>query len=208
MHSRNPAFLLALLLVVGPAFADEDVGLGPWRIGMSKEQVVAFTDLGPYENVAATGGVATEKARFSGHKVKASFVFGDAGLDSIQVISYEGKEWSRAKDVAMEVFDHFAAKYGGANVKDISDNISHKELDTILERTLSTAEEMNKRYSKNGSGMTMTFDMVPLRQPAESRLHCQWVYVGKTNTYYVYLYQDRPGSPPRDTRENIEIEKL
>jgi hypothetical protein len=208
VNSRNPAFLLALVLAAGPLLAGEDAGIGPWQIGMSKEQVVAFGDFAPYEAVQAGGELATEKAKFSGHKVKASFAFGDAGLRAVEVLNYEGKEWSRARDAALEVYDHFASAYGGANVKDTADKISRKELENILDRTLGTAQEMNKRYAGNGSGMIMTFDMTPMRQPADSRLHCQWVYIGKSNTFFVYLYVDRPGSPPRDTRDSIEIEKL
>jgi hypothetical protein len=205
---RNTSVFLALLLAVGPAFAQEDAGIGPWRPGMSKEQVVAFADLGPYRDVPATGGVVAEGAKFAGHKVSTGFVFGDAGVRSIEVLVYEGKDWSRAKDAALEVYDHFAKSYGGANVKEVSDKIGRKELDTILDRTLGTAEEMNKRYAKSGSAAIISYDMFPVQQPADSRLHCQWVYMGKTGTYVVYLYQDKPGTPARDTRDIIETEKL
>jgi predicted nucleotidyltransferase len=196
---------MALLLAAGPAFADEDVGIGPWRLGMPKEQVVAFAELGPYKDVA-DGGVETEEAKFSKHKATASFVFADAALRSIEVRVYEGKDWRKAQEAAMEVFDHFAANYGGANVNDVGDNMDRKELEKVVERSLGTAEEMSKRMASRGS-MTLAYDMVPRRQPAESRLHAKWVYASKNNTYYVYLYQDRPGAPKRDAADLIEIEQ-
>ncbi len=206
MFKRNPVFLLALLLVTGTAVAEEDVGIGPWRLGMTKDQVVAFAEVGPYKDAGDT--VETEGAMFAGRKAAATFTFGDAALRAIEVRTYEGKDWRKAQEAALAVFDHFATAFGGANVKDVSDKIDRKELESTLERTLGTAEEMSKRYARPGSGVTIAFDMVPLRQPAESRLHCKWVYVGKSDTYFVYIYQDRRGAPSRDAEDNILIEKL
>jgi hypothetical protein len=207
VRTRKPAFLWALALAFAPAFADEDLGLGPWRLGMTREQVVSFADQGPY-NDAAAGSVETSNAPFSGHKVKATFALGATGLASVKFHNYEGSDWREANRVALEVFDLFKSKYGGANVKDVSDNIGREELDLILRQTLGTAEAMNQRYTPNKQYMVQTFDMVPLKQPAETRLHCQWIYDGKSNTYSVFLYQDPPKAPKRDVAENVEIKKL
>ncbi len=67
---------------------------------------------------------------------------------------------------------------------------------------------MNKRYSQNRQYVVQTFDMFPLKQPAEGRLLCQWIYDGKSNTYSVYLYLDLPAAPKRDVAENVQIRKL
>ena len=96
----------------------------------------------------------------------------------------------------------------GANVKEVNDNIDREELGLILRQTLGTAEAMNKRYTPNGQYMIIAFDMVPLKQPAEGRLHCQWIYDGKSNAYSVFLYQDLPTAPKRDVADNSQIKKL
>jgi hypothetical protein len=207
MRTTSHVFVLALLLATVPALAADDPGAGPWRLGMSKEQVVSFVEQGPYtDGTSAT--VETDNARFAGRKVKATFVFGAAGLATIQMQNYAGSDWREAEKAALEVFDHFKAQHGGANVADVSDNISRDELDLILRQTLGTAETRNKRYTANGQLMIETFDMVPLKQPAEGRLHCQWIYDGKSNTYSVFMYQDLPGAPKRNVAENVQIKKL
>src|SRR3954469_21308862 len=48
VRTRKPAFLWTLLLAVVPSFADEDLGMGPWRLGMTREQATSFADQGPY----------------------------------------------------------------------------------------------------------------------------------------------------------------
>jgi hypothetical protein len=67
---------------------------------------------------------------------------------------------------------------------------------------------MNNRYAPKGQYMVQTFDMVPPKQPVGVRLHCQWIYDGRSNTYSVFLYQDPPGAPERDVADNIVIKKL
>jgi hypothetical protein len=198
--------LLALALTTGPAIADEDVGIGPWRLGMSKEQVTALAEQGPYKDIA--GGVEAEAGKFQGNKAGAALTFGDAGLRSIQVKVYEGDDWRKAETAALSVFDYFKSNYGGANVKDVANNPDRDALDQILRQTLGTAEPLNDNYAKNGSHILMVFDMMPLKQPAESRLHCQWTFDGKTKRYAVYLYQDQPKAPKRDVEESVEIKKL
>jgi len=204
VKTGNRGLLLALLLVIGPAFAEEDVGLGPWRLGMTKEQVAAIADKGPYTDTASGGLEAA--TTFRKKKVTTSFTFADSKVRSIVVKVYEGTDWRNAEQGALDVYDHFKESYGGANVKDTADKVERDALDLILRQTLGTAEELNKRYVANGSRMVITFDMVPVKQPAESRLHCQWIFDGK-GTYSVYLYQDLPGAPKRDVAENVEIKK-
>jgi hypothetical protein len=122
--------------------------------------------------------------------------------------NYEGQDWREAHRTILEVFDLFKSRYGGANIKELSDDIGREELDLILRQTLDVAEEMNQRYVPKGQYMVQTFDMVPRRQPADSRLHCQWVYDGRSNTFSVFLYQDAAAAPKRDMADNNVIRKL
>jgi hypothetical protein len=207
MRATSPVFVLALLLTTLPAFTAVDPGIGPWQVGSSREQVASFAEQGPYKD-GASGTMETDNAPLAGRKVKATFVFGALGLATIQLHAYAGSDWREAQKAALEVFDVFKAQHGGASVKDVSDNIEREELDLILRQTLGTAETMNKRYTPNGQYMIQTFDMVPLKQPPSGRLHCQWIYDGRSNTYSVFLYQELPAAPKRDVAENVQIKKL
>lgn len=207
MSTRKPALLWALLMAVIPAFSQEDPGAGPWKMGMPKEELVALVEGGPYVD-AAGGAVESASAPFAARKVKATFVFGSAGLASIQHHLYSGADWREAEKAVMEVFDHFKTRHGGANVMEVSDNIERDELNLIVRQTLGTADTMNRNYAPRGQYMVQTFDMVPLKQPADIRLHCQWIYDGKSNTYSVFVYQDLPGAPKRNVADNTVINKL
>ena len=83
VRNRKPALLWALLVAAFPALAQEDMGLGPWRLGMSKEQVVSLAEQGPYSD-AASGSMETASAPFAAGKVKATLTFGTAGLAGVK----------------------------------------------------------------------------------------------------------------------------
>jgi hypothetical protein len=204
--------ILVLAATSVSALAEEDIGLGPWRLGMTKDLVVAQKDFGPYTEVRVTGGVETGNARFAGHPVNTSFVFNDAGLEFLQVWNYEGEEWRKAQSAALEVFDYFSEKFGGATIPGVEVNggstIDRSSLAVVLERVLSTAEGLESKAQKDENTLTITFDMIPLKQPAASRLHCQWVYVGRANTFYVFLFQDRPEAPSRRATSAVHVDRL
>lgn len=195
------------LLAAGAAWADEDVGLGPWRIGMTRDQVNALVEQGPFAD-GAGGALISDKGKVGSRKATVTLQMGDAGVRAVEMLVYEGKDWQDAAQAVVGVHEHFVKNFGGANVKEVEDNVQErKALETILSRTLGTAEEMNKRQSERGRSIIVRFEMVPLKQPAESRLQCEWSYVGKTGVYKVQLFQDKPGAPSRDPEDNIEIVK-
>ena len=133
------------------------------------------------------------------------FGLGAAGAASIKLHNYEGNDWREARRAVLEVFDGFKEKSGGASVKEVSENIDRHELDLILRQTLGAADAMNNSYAPQY--MVLTFDMTSLMQPAGGRLHCQWVYNGKDNTYSVALFQDLANAPRRDMEANTQIRK-
>lgn len=210
-HLRH-VFVPVLLLFSPWAIADEDLGLGPWRLGMSREEVTSHQDLGPYQDVRVTGGVETANAKFAGHTVNTSFVFDDAGLAFIQVWNYEGEDWKKAQGAVLEVFDYFSERYGGVTVPGVevngSETLDRGALAVVLQQVLGTARELDAKVRKDQATMTMIFDMIPLRQPQESRLHCQWVYAGRPDTFYVFLFQDRKDAPSRRVASNVQLERL
>lgn len=210
----NPRWLavLALALFSSAAVADDDLGLGPWRLGMSKDQVVAQAEFGPYKDVQVTGGVETANGKFAGHAANTSFVFDPAGLQFIQVWNYEGGDWRKAKDAALEVYDYLLARFGGVKIPGVtvngSDALERGDVAVVLERILGQAEGVEANARKEKVTLTITYDMVPVSQPAESRLHAQFIYAGRTGTFYVFLFQDRPDAPSRIKKANFRAEKF
>jgi hypothetical protein len=63
---------------------------------MTKDQVTAVSEFGPYKSVPATGGVETFNARWNGRKANISFVFEKDRLVKIQIWTYEGKDFQAA----------------------------------------------------------------------------------------------------------------
>lgn len=106
------AITLALLAAAGSAAAEETGDYGPWRLGMSKKEVVAIARYGPYRPVSITGGVETANDFFDNGPANVSFVFGLAGLAKIQIWVYEGRSMEEAIAGWFHVYDYFRRKYG------------------------------------------------------------------------------------------------
>ena len=90
---------------------------------MTRAQVVAEKEFGPYKPVQVTGGVETFDAQFDGKKTNVSFVFDDVGtLSYIQVWKYEGPEFDKALKAAEDVFDLFTNRFAGARIFGVNDS--------------------------------------------------------------------------------------
>jgi hypothetical protein len=210
--------LLAVMSLVlcAPLSAEEPAPpfqVGPWELGMSREQVSSFQDFGPYKDVRVTGGIETWDAEFLGRKTNVAFVFDTAGVRYIQVNRYEGSDPDAAIAAAMEIYDLFAGKFGGATVENVSaggqPSLDRGAVEAALHKILGKAKEVEQSTrEKHKATLLMRFDMKPILQPKGSRLHCQWVYAGKLDTFYILLFQDRPDAPSRTVKANIEVGDL
>ena len=81
---------------------------------MSKAEVRAVKEHGPYRDVPSTGGLETSKGFFGVTQCTVSFVFGDAGLRKIQIWVYEGHSSEEAIAAWSRVYDFFRGTYGEA----------------------------------------------------------------------------------------------
>jgi hypothetical protein len=200
------------------ASAAEDIApsssfkVDPWRLGMTREEVMSFTEFGPYAHVPITGGVETSNAHFQDKATNVSFVFDDAGVQYIQVWKYEGKDFPSAKGAVLELFDLFETR-GGVEIPgvDISGpaGLDRAAMTVVLDRILGTARDLgNDAKKKYKATMLIMFDMLPKTQPDGSRLHSQWGYSSRHDTFYVFLFQDRPYAPSRRVSSNVQLEKL
>jgi hypothetical protein len=78
-------------------------GLPPWQFGMSKDEVVGFSDFGPYKSFR-NGDVETYNGLFDGRKGNVQFFFNDSGLRRIGVYEYEGKDGTLANAAWMRSY--------------------------------------------------------------------------------------------------------
>lgn len=111
-------YLALVLLAFSVVSARAENGYGPWRIGMTKDQVTAVTEFGPYKSVAATGGVETFNARWNGRKANISFVFEQDRLVKIQIWAYEGKDFQAALRAWRDVRAYLEKNYGEVQAQD------------------------------------------------------------------------------------------
>lgn len=202
-----------LALISWSSTLAQPFALGPWRLGMSEEEVRAYSEYGPYTHVSATGGLETQNGTFEGQKKGVSFVFDGAGLRYIQLWNYEGSDYESARRAVLELFDLFSEQYGGAEVVGVAADgqsaLSRGAMEAVLARVLGTAKELGRQAAEEeNAAMILFFDMKPMQQPEGSRLHSQWGYNSRYDTFYVFLFQDRTDAPERKMPSIIRLEAL
>lgn len=104
-----PLVLAVGLLLPAAASARE---LGPWRLGMTREEVRSVSEYGPYREVGSTGGLETAHGELLGETVNVSFVFGESGCRLIQVWAYEGTDEEEAVRGFFRVYDYLVDRFG------------------------------------------------------------------------------------------------
>ena len=178
---------------------------------MTRAQVVAEKEFGPYKPVQVTGGVETFDAQFDGKKTNVSFVFDDVGtLSYIQVWKYEGPEFDKALKAAEDVFDLFTNRFAGARIFGVNDSkvLGKGEFKATVIALLGRAPTaFSKLQGEQGIASTMTLDLMPNEQPANSMLHSQLIYSSRFESYYIFLYQDLPNAPSRQAGAMINTER-
>lgn len=206
--------LLAGCAAAGNVAEGQQFHIGPWQLGMTREQVAAFTDHGPYLPVAITGGLETPNGTFQGRRTHTSFVFDGSGLLYIQVWNYAGKDFESARTAALEIFDLFGALFGGVEPGRIKiytnapKGVDRGAMSAVMEEFFDKRHAAAEIARKSKSEMTLTMDMRPRMQPLGSRLFGRFAYVGHVDAFYVFLFQDRIDMPPREDRSGLLFKKL
>ena len=86
---------------------------GPWKLGMSRDEVKAVKDNGPYKPVRVTGGIETANGIFDGERRNVAFVFAENGtVNKIQVWAYEGSSEKDALKNWYRVYQYYTKLYG------------------------------------------------------------------------------------------------
>jgi hypothetical protein len=204
-------FLVCLSQLV---FAEGSFSIGPWQLGDTRGQVISQAEFGPYNPVSATGGLETTKAKFLGQSATVSFVFdAENQLQYIQGWVYEGSDFQKAREAALNVYDLFAKDFGGASIPGVETNgskmLDRRALEAVLDRLLGKAPKLGEEFKKKqGILATTTLDLVPKNQPSNCKLVAQLVYSSRHDTFYVLVFQDRNDRPERRAKSMMFIDKL
>lgn len=171
---------LLLALAACPAWAS---GLSPWTFGMSRAQVGAFAEQGPYK-AFANGDLETYAGEFDGVKRNVQFYFNSTGLWRISVMFYEGTDamaarvgWKAAHATLMHL-------YGPVDVPLVDQ--AGVDIDALSRVTAQAVEGGAK------------VQMAPARQPREEYLFSSWqrsTISGRAH-YRVVVYLDPPHAGP------------
>ena len=92
-------------------------GVGPYRFGMTREEVRRVADCQPYTDVRVTGGLECPHYSFDGHEMNISFIFGPEGLKRIQLWFYEGESTDGAREAVTRVLEFLQRTSGGVYVR-------------------------------------------------------------------------------------------
>ena len=203
--------------MAGEPGSPADYRMGSWQLGMTREQVASFTVNGSFQPDASDANAEYANAVVDGRETRVRLGFESNKLASMEASKYEGHDLLAAKVAALEVFDLFTGRLGGAELPPLKLNdqtvfdrpAMEVFLDRILGRSPKVAEETDakaKKDGKKGIVMKFVFDLVPVNQPPDCRLHSQLVYSSERGKFAVNLFEDLPGSKSRQVMANVHAD--
>jgi hypothetical protein len=95
---------------------DKGAGIGPFRFGMTRDEVSRVRDCEPYTKVAITGGLECPHYRFDGREMNISFLFAGDRLRRIQLWYFEGEAIAEAREAVDRVLSFLQRTTGGATI--------------------------------------------------------------------------------------------
>ncbi len=185
------ASLLILAQLLTPTAAPSPTpvagGYGPWRFGMTKEQVAGVTEFGPYTPVSASGGLETKNGNFEGQKTNISFVFGDRGLRFIQIWAYEKRDLEEAIASFYRVYQHLQSIRGAVGMPgQILPRAANEKVFT---------EIVHKAVAAIPPGRTGKLQLLPFERGLDGDVFSSFFRQPQLGVYYVFLYYREPRSP-------------
>ena len=176
--------LAQLLEPTASATPSTQLGFGAWRLGMSKEEVRAVSEFGPYSEVSSTGGLETRNGLFTGKKTTVSFVFGERGLRIIQVWAYEGQDFDQALNAFHRVYQHLEGSRGAVQVPGLKvpEHADSQTFGGILRRALSAVSP----------DTPFKVQMAPVSASPGINVFASFMKQPQIGYYYVFLYYRIP----------------
>jgi hypothetical protein len=181
------ATLILVAQVLTPSTNHEPppvIGYGPWRLGMSKEEVKAVSEFGPYSEVPSTGGVETTNGLFAERKANISFVFGERGLRIIQIWAYEGREVDEAVNAFFRVYRHLESTRGRVEIPGLQIP-AHADGGTF-------SAAVCKVLASVPTGRAAKLQIGPVEKTAGAMTFSSLMSQPQLGYYYVFLYYRFP----------------
>ncbi|WP_279361852.1 hypothetical protein [Xanthomonas sacchari] len=111
-------FLISALLL-SAAFSANAMDFGPWRFGMSAEEIRAVESNGPYREFS-NGDLETYNGDFGGKPQNAQFYLKEGRLWRVAVRAYEGTDLSKATRVWEQTYTTLKKLHGPLETPDLS----------------------------------------------------------------------------------------
>ena len=162
-------FLIALLAAASPID-----GVGPYRFGMTADQVRAVEACAPYKPVIRTGGLECPNYEFEGARMNVSFIFGEQGLRRIQLWFYEGNDRAQALAATDRVLRYLGTRYGRLRSSSPDEPVSAESLIRAAEAPIG---------DRPGRA-----DVFPTEMPPERQVYGSVVHVNIGQSYLVFLF--------------------
>ncbi len=193
-------FEVAAILLASGAAAAEVRGFEPWKLGMTREEVLALSSAGPYTPVPSTGGLETRNAQFQGKKVTASFVFGSERLRHIQIWAYEGQDYRDALLAFHEAYSYLSENFGSlqsGNSK-VPAGLALQELDQLIPsefRTGTRKSELGELQQKGSiQAQIHKFHLHPQEPPAGAEVYASLMHSPQIGSYWVFVFFKTPAA--------------
>ena len=109
-----------ILLVVCAAFSPiaAGAGYGPWTFGMTKQEVRAITQYGPYYEFQ-NGDIGTRAGTFDETQAPVSFYFKGDRLIRVMVVVYSGPSFDETAKAWRRAFQHIERNFDAVEVPSI-----------------------------------------------------------------------------------------
>ena len=180
---RLPAAAALGLLALPAALAASAGGVGPYRFGMTKQQVLAVRECASYRDVPGRSQLECPNFPFAGRPRDTFLIFRPEGLSSVQIWFYEGKDRGQAEAAMDDLFTYMRKEYGGKELKGPSATSTRKELLRRLDQQTPS------------QGFTRV-QWRPKKQPDGAQVFAS-VFRHVRRGYYIFLQVDDPAQTRR-----------
>jgi hypothetical protein len=180
------AIRLILIVSVLLAFASKAClaeGLPPWEFGMTRAQVAAHTEFGPYKKFP-NRDLETFNGIFDGKKENIQFFFDESALRRIGVYRYEGDDLGAALSSWIANYQALARLYGPIEVPGFDAPVAGKAADP---------EQMTAQIRvKVTAGEKV--QMAPIQQPKTKQVYANlWKEQERgVDTFFLAIFFDQP----------------